>query len=150
MRERRILYVISRYTYRSTFIVREMGELAARGWVITVVSLRPPIFSPEGNPADLPYTVTYHRFWAPVVLAAAGKAFASRPRVILRYIRLMVTTFGKDLGMLARNLAAIPKACLYASLVRQAQCRHIHAHWATVSTSTAMLISEMSGVPFSF
>ena len=41
-----ILYVISRYTYRSTFIVREIAELAARGWTITVVSLRRPLFAP--------------------------------------------------------------------------------------------------------
>ena len=29
-------------------------------------------------------------------------------------------------------------------------CQHIHAHWATVSTSAAMLMSRVSGTPFSF
>ena len=62
MRDRHILYVISRYTYRSTFIVREIAELAARGWSITVVSLRRPSFAPGSDPDDLPYKVTYDAF----------------------------------------------------------------------------------------
>ena len=148
--ERHILYVISRYTYRSTFIVREIAELVARGWMITVVSLRRPIFAPGSNPADLPYTVAYDRFWAADVLVAAMMAFASERRVIFQYIHLIASTFGKDLRPLVRNLVVIPKACLYATVVRRAGCRHIHAHWATVSTSAAMLISRISGVPFSF
>ena len=150
LRERHILYVISRYTYRSPFIVREIAELAARGWVITVVSLRRPVFAPGINPADLPYTVTYDRFWAADVLTAGLMALASDRRAIFEYIRLIAATFGKDLRLLARNLVVIPKACLYARAVRRSGCRHIHAHWATVSTSAAMLISRMSGVPFSF
>ena len=71
VRDRHILYVISRYTYRSTFIVREIAELAARGWSITVVSLRRPSFAPGSDPDDLPYTVTYDPFLAPNVLVAA-------------------------------------------------------------------------------
>ena len=62
----------------------------------------------------------------------------------------MVAAFRREPGLLARNLSVIPKACFYASLVRGLGCRHIHAHWATVSTSAAMLISRLSGVPFSF
>jgi len=145
-----VLYVISRYTYRSTFIVREIEELAARGWTITVVSLRRPLFAPGCTAADLPYAVVYDRFFKPGVLAAAVATLVSAPLVIGRYIALMVTTLGSDLGLLSRNLAVVPKACLYASRVRRSGCRHVHAHWATVSTSAAMLISRLSGAPFSF
>ena len=107
-------------------------------------------FRAGSNPADLPYTVAYDSFWAADVLAAAVMAFASERRVIFQYIHLIASTFGKDLRLLARNLVVIPKACLYKTVVRRAGCQHIHAHWATVSTSAAMLISRMSGVPFSF
>ena len=77
-------------------------------------------------------------------------AFASNPRAILEYVRLIASSFGNDLRLVARNLVVIPKACFYASVVRQSGFRHIHAHWATVSTSAAMLMSRLSGVPFSF
>ena len=55
----------------------------------------------------------------------------------------MVASFGTDLALLARNLSVIPQACLYAALVRRTGCPHIHAHWATVSTSAAMLMSRL-------
>jgi glycosyltransferase involved in cell wall biosynthesis len=150
LRDRHILYVISRYTYRSTFIVREIAELAARGWSITVVSLRQPSFAPGSDPGDLAYTVVYDSFLAPNVLFAAIRAIASNTSAIFQYVRLIASTFGNDLRLVARNLVVIPKACLYASIIRQSGYRHIHAHWATVSTSAAMLISRLSGVPFSF
>jgi colanic acid/amylovoran biosynthesis glycosyltransferase len=149
-RDRRVLYVISRYTYRSTFIVREIDELAARGWTITVVSLRRPMFAPGTKREDLRYTVTYDGAWAATVMSAAIAAFRSERRAIDQYVRLMVAGFGRNPLLLARNLSVIPKACRYAALVRRGGFRHIHAHWATVSTSAAMLISRMSGVPFSF
>jgi len=148
--ERRVLYVISRYTYRSTFIVREIEELADRGWTITVVSLRQPIFAPGRTAAELPYTVAYDRWFAGPVLFAAITALLSGRRNILEYVRLMVAAFGREPRLLARNLSVIPKACFYAAMVRRDGCEHIHAHWATVSTSAAMLMSQVSGTPFSF
>jgi glycosyltransferase involved in cell wall biosynthesis len=51
---------------------------------------------------------------------------------------------------LIHNLAIIPKACCYAAALRREGALHIHAHWATVSTSAAMLTSRLSGIPFSF
>ena len=148
--ERRVLYVISRYTYRSTFIVREIDELAARGWTIVVVSLRRPIFPPGRSAADLPYAVVWDRGAAPHVLRAAIAALAADGRAVAAYVRLMAMTFWRDPQRLVRNLSVIPKACFYASMVRRLGCRHIHAHWATVSTSAAMLMSRLSGATFSF
>lgn len=148
--DRRVLYVISRYTYRSTFIVREIDELAARGWTIVVVSLRRPIFAPGRSAADLPYAVVWKRSFSPRVLLETLRALGAAPRAILEYVRLMVSTFGREPSLLARNLSVVPTACFHAALVRRLGCRHIHAHWATVSTSAAMLIARVSGVPFSF
>ena len=148
--ERRVLYVISRYTYRSTFIVREIEALADRGWTITVVSLRRPIFAPGRSAVELPYTVAYDRWFARPVLFAAIAALASERRHILAYVRLIAAAFGREPRLLARNLSVIPKACYYAAMVRRLGCRHIHAHWATVSTSAAMLMSRVSGTAFSF
>ena len=62
----------------------------------------------------------------------------------------MAAAFGREPRLLARNLSVIPKACFYAAMVRRDGCEHIHAHWATVSTSAAMLMSRVSGTPFSF
>jgi glycosyltransferase involved in cell wall biosynthesis len=149
-RERHVLYVISRYTYRTTFIVREIEELTERGWRITVVSLRRPVFAPGRTAAHLPYPVVHHGFFAVRVLIATIAALATGRRGIVEYVRLVAAAFGREPRLLARNLSVIPQACFYASMVRRLGCRHIHAHWATVATSGAMLISRLSGVPFSF
>ena len=82
VRERRLLYVISRYTYRSTFIVREIEELAARGWAITVVSLRRPEFAPGTTVADLPYAVAHDWPWSPGAIMAATAAMVTRAPAI--------------------------------------------------------------------
>jgi len=49
-----------------------------------------------------------------------------------------------------RHLSAIPKALYYGQLARADGTRHVHAHWATVSTSAAMLMSRVSGIAYSF
>jgi glycosyltransferase involved in cell wall biosynthesis len=108
------------------------------------------MFAPGTTREALPYTVAYDPAWAASVISASLAAFRSERRAIGEYMRLMASGFRTDLARLARNLSVIPQACLYAALVRRAGVRHIHAHWATVSTSAAMLISRMSGVPFSF
>jgi glycosyltransferase involved in cell wall biosynthesis len=149
--DRQLWYVISQYSYQSTFIVREIAELAARGWSITVVSLRPPVFTPGSSQADLPYQVLHEGFFSANVLCGTGCAFtSSRWRALAEYVRLVTRTFGPDIRQLIRNLAIIPQACYYAAAIRRERVGHIHAHWATVSTSAAMLISRLSGVPFSF
>src|SRR5262245_32721644 len=148
--ERRLLYVISRYTYRSTFIVREVEELAARGGTLHVGSLRRPIFAPGPAAVALPYAVAYHRWFAGPVLRATLLALAAERRHLLEYVRLMVMAFGREPRLLARNLSVVPKACFYAAIVRRLGCRHIHAHWATVSTSAAMLMARLSAATFSF
>ena len=117
--EKRLVYVISRYTYRSTFIVREIDELAARGWTITVVSLRRPIFEPGRTARDLPYTVAYDSGLSARALAAAASAAIGDARAIGGYVRLMLSTFGRNPGLLVRNLSIIPQACYYAARVRR-------------------------------
>jgi glycosyltransferase involved in cell wall biosynthesis len=84
------------------------------------------------------------------VLLATARALLTEPRAIAGYVRLKLSTFSRDPGLLVRNLSIVPQACFYAGLIRRAGFRHIHAHWATVSTSAAMLMSRLSGAPFSF
>ena len=148
--ERSLVYVISRYTHRTTFIVREIEALVARGWTITVISLRRPVFEQSGKKGELSYEVVYDSFASLRVLGAALGELVSRPRAIVDYARLVVSAFGFDIRSVARNLVIIPKACYYAARLRHGGHRHIHAHWATVSTSTAMLMARLSEMPYSF
>jgi glycosyltransferase involved in cell wall biosynthesis len=53
-------------------------------------------------------------------------------------------------NVLARNLAAFPKALWLGRLARTWQADHIHAHWAGPPSTVALLASRLSGVPWSF
>ena len=53
-------------------------------------------------------------------------------------------------GVLAKNLAVVPKGLWLAEYVRAHGVRHLHAHWASTTATLTMLASEVSGVPFSF
>ena len=150
MKRHRVAYVISRYTYRSPFIVREIEELATRGWTITVLSLRPPVFEPGSDPAALPYEVRYDSYLSARLVAEAARELAKRPRAIADYVRLIASAYRNNPSALVRNLGIVPKAAFYSALAREQHWRHIHAHWATVSTSAAMLMSRLTDLSFSF
>jgi colanic acid/amylovoran biosynthesis glycosyltransferase len=145
-----LAYVISRYTYQSPFIVREIEELAIRGWSITVLSLRPPVFEPGCNPSALPFEVRYDRYLSSQLMIGAIIGFIRQPRAVVDYVRLVLLGYRRKPAAAVRNLGIIPKAIFYSTLARQRRWRHLHAHWATVSTSAAMLISRLANLSFSF
>ena len=145
-----VAYVISRYTYQSTFIVREIEELAARGWKITVLSLRPPVFEPGSTAASLPFEVRYDRHFSWRFFVEVVREAFRAPGVVVSYMRLVARAYRRNPAALLRNLAIVPKALFYSGKARTASWKHLHAHWATVSTSAAMLMSELSGLRFSF
>jgi colanic acid/amylovoran biosynthesis glycosyltransferase len=145
-----VAYVISRYTYQSTFIVREIEELAARGWQITVLSLRPPVFEPGSTAASLPFEVRYDRHLSLRFLVEVVREAFLAPGAVVSYMRLVARAYRRNPAALLRNLAIVPKALFYSGKARTASWKHLHAHWATVSTSAAMLMSELSGLRFSF
>jgi colanic acid/amylovoran biosynthesis glycosyltransferase len=150
MNRPRILYVISRYTYQSTFIVREIEELCSRGWDIAVVSLRPPVFASRLESRALPYRVLHDNYVSVGVIAQTLRVVLTAAPIIFRFVWLVVTAYWRHPSLMSRNLAAVPKAAFYSRMLGHGMYSHVHAHWATVSTSTAMLMSKLSGVPFSF
>ena len=52
--------------------------------------------------------------------------------------------------ILARNFAAFPKALWLAGELRRMRAEHVHACWAAVAATMAMIASEFSNVPWSF
>jgi glycosyltransferase involved in cell wall biosynthesis len=53
-------------------------------------------------------------------------------------------------GVLMKNLVVFPKAIYVAQLVRGFGAHHIHAHWASVPATMALVVSRLIGVPWSF
>ncbi len=49
-----------------------------------------------------------------------------------------------------KNLSVLPKAVFVASILKEKQVRHIHAHWGSTTATMAWIISEFTNIPWSF
>jgi colanic acid/amylovoran biosynthesis glycosyltransferase len=56
---------------------------------------------------------------------------------------------GRSQYVVAKNLAVYPKGLWLASLARDLDADHIHAHWAGTSATVAMIAAEVAGIPWS-
>ncbi len=148
-----VAYLINQYPAPShTFIRREIRELERLGVEVRPFSLRR---WPEAlvDPADREEAGR-----TPVVLEAGAGSLAraflgtllSRPVRLLGALLLAARCgWRSDRGLLA-HAAYLVEACLLLEWVRRAGASHVHAHFATNSTTVAMLLHALGGPPFSF
>ena len=83
----------------------------------------------------------------PTVLGAAFKEMIRSPRRTLGTIAAIVTQSRPSL--LPRNLAVVAKGLWLGRVARTWGFDHIHAHWAAVPATMALIASRVSGVSFS-
>jgi len=139
----RVGYVLKRYPRLSeTFIVQEILAREEAGEEVAIAALRhadDPRFHPAVGAARAPVT------WIPEVHSTASlwQAVADAPRVL------------PGLQSVLPELLALPpeeaaQVLHVAGWVRTAGITHLHAHFATLATTVARLVSRITGVPYSF
>jgi len=148
-----IAYILSQFPEtHETFILRELIELERRGAGVTIFSLKRPadeIVHSEAKP------LVGRTIYSPSVLSPAVLS-ANLYFLLLRapsYIYLLVFIAVKNLGSaeaFIKNLYAFTVGAYIAREVGRRGIDRIHAHWATVPTTTAMAAARLAGVPFSF
>lgn len=147
----RVIYFTSLFPcWSETFIVREIDELLRLGVDVRIVSLKHPVEKMVQSDAQamldrVVYPATGWRgFW---------RAAAECLRHPLREIGALAT--------LARGLAGHPEALGKSVVVwwrtlgllpelRRLGADHLHAHWATYPSTSAMWAARRLGVPYSF
>ena len=135
-----------------TFIVRELGELRRRGFVLTVLSLRPPP-PPVGDPDArelLPFTV--YRPHLGGILRDAWRTIRRHPRGALRALRVGIgdVVAARSTPLLAlKQLLLLPLALAYGMRLPRGPYR-LHAHWANVPTAVARVLAALRGGIYSF
>jgi colanic acid/amylovoran biosynthesis glycosyltransferase len=144
----RVVYVTARLPFGDgePFIVPEVVALSEQGCELTIVPVRAggPVADPDAR-GLLPRTVAVGLVSPGVLWAALREAFRSPRRVggALALLR------GRDLRILAKNLAVFPKALWLARRIRETEANHVHAHWASTSSSLAMAAGHVADVPWS-
>jgi glycosyltransferase involved in cell wall biosynthesis len=133
-----------------SFVLTEIAELRSRVEAILVIPVRPDSALFHG---ELARRVGQYAIRLPVVspmiLICAVAAFVRSPGRVARAL-VEVIKGSSRLSVLMKNLVVFPKAVYVARLVRRFGAHHIHAHWASVPATMALVVSRLTGVPWSF
>lgn len=147
MKRPRLVYVASSFPYgqNDTFFGPEVRELVRQGVEVLAVPVRPrgPLTTPDAQPL----TVRKSLLDGEVARAAIAELLRSPAAALSAFLLLFRSPAPR---VLLRNLAAFPKALWLARLARTWQADHIHAHWAGPPSTTALIASRLSGIPWSF
>lgn len=147
----RVLYVVSSFPcWSETFIVREIHTLLKRGADVRIVALRhKPESFVQSDARELLDRVWYAPSWyrcAAAVLARLAMqpaTTAQQPLDIIRRLWRKPYVMAKSLVAWFRTLGVLAK-------VERWQPDHIHAHWATYPSTSALIMSQHIDRPFSF
>jgi colanic acid/amylovoran biosynthesis glycosyltransferase len=148
----RVLYVLSRFPcYDEAFLLREIHAVAQRleTWVFSLRPSRDPVVHEEAR-ALAARTLTVAFLLSPRIVRAHLVLARRRPRLYLAaFLRLLAGNW-RSPEFLLKNLALFPKAGWLAVWAMDNGVTHLHAGWATYPASVALLVSDITGLPFSF
>jgi len=139
----------------ATFVYNEILALEKRGFEVVPISVHVPKTRAQEDDVALLAKKTRYLYREPglTFLSANLKTFFTRP---VRYLRTLLTVVSDALkmgvtGHIGRGLLyRFFVASRVADILKKNGCRHLHTHFAHVSTDIAMYASMLSGVPFSF
>ena len=147
----KIAYVVVMFPcYSETFVLREMRALAARGAELTILSLRAfseRIMDEDARPL-LPRTVYSPYLFSRALVRANLSFFISSPRRYLGTMAFLAASLWRSPVAFLKTAALFPKSVLFARVLRARGVRHVHAHFANYPATAALVISRLSGIPF--
>lgn len=133
-----------------SFVLTEIAELQRLVEAILVIPARPDAALFHGGLAQ---RVGRYAIRVPVVspaiLICTIAALFRSPGLVMR-VFVDVIKNSSRLSVLIKNLVVFPKAVYVARLVRRFGADHIHAQWAAVPATMALVVSRLTGVPWSF
>ncbi len=140
----RIAYVVKRYPrYSETFIVNEILAHEAEGFEVEIFSLRPP--------NDQRFQESISRVKAPLTYLPGGSSKASDFWSALETASKIVPDLWSKLEFAnGEDARDVSQAALLASEVLRRRIDHLHAHFATVSTSVTRLAARFAGISYTF
>ena len=140
----RVAYVVKRYPrYSETFIVNEILAHEAAGLEVEIFSLYPP--------NDTHFQDVIAKVRAPVTyLSASGLKAADLWSAVETAGTLYPDVWSALRNAQGEDVREVYQALLLAAELHRRGITHLHAHFATSSTSVARLASLFSGIPYTF
>lgn len=146
----KIIYVTASLPYGATeiFAIPELRELTRRGHEVRIMPMSHYTDHVHSEAAAFLPMTRYEPLVSAKVLSAGFAELFSHPLRVQRVLGKLTKNqtahvVGKNWGVLMRSLWLAHYAKLWGA-------DHIHAYWASVAGSSAMIAGEVSGVPWSF
>lgn len=149
----RVGYFVNGYPAAShTFIRREICALERLGVEVVRYALRP------GSASFVDAEDTLEKERTNFVVASGVGVFVScalyflftRPRAFFAALHTSFRIGWRSDRGVALHIAYLAEAAVLARWARRDRVQHLHAHFGTNSTTIAMLVKQLSGLPFSF
>lgn len=145
----RIVYVTSTLPYgsREAFLIPEIAELSRRH-DLTIVPMRPQgeVVHDDVRPF-LGATLALPLLCGEIIGGAFAEGLSS-PRRTLRACRWLFRS--RNLSIFVKNVGVFAKGLWLSRQARRLEADHLHAHWASTSSTMALIAGEISGIPWSF
>ena len=136
--------------WSETFIVREINALIALGVDIRIVSLKGPRESMVQSDAQaLLDRVVYPLPWYITLPRALVQVLKNPWRELTDLFALARQLAGRP-GDLAKSLVVWWRTLGLLPVIRGIAPNHLHAHWATFPSTSAMWVARRLNLPFSF
>jgi len=151
----RIAYLTGQYPQVSlTFVLREIAALRAMGMDVLSCSIRktPPHLHP-GEAEKAEAARTFYVLEAarnPLTLLRAQAYMLQRPGAYLRTLRLAWRCRTPGWKAALYQIFFFLEALILARHLEAQRVTHLHNHFASGSATVAMLVHELTGIPFSF
>ena len=143
----RIVYVTSTLPYGSpeAFLIPEVAELMRSGHDVTVVPMSPRGVVVHEDVQPFLATTVGVPLLSPEILREAFAGAVSSPRRTFRALRYVCRS--RSPRIFAKNLGVFAKGVWLGRRVCRLRADHLHAHWASTSSTMALVAAEISGVP---
>ena len=126
----------------------EILEVKHRGVDLLIIPRNPPkeVFHQEAQ------QLLASAVWLPLInLRMVGVFFkALLVKTSLWKILGHIARYARNPWVLIKNLAILPKGVFIAKMLRKEDTCHIHAHWGSTTSTMAYIISQLTGIAWSF
>lgn len=146
-----VLYIVSLFPcWSETFIVREMHSLKKKGVDLSIFSLKKAgeeIVQSDTEDLSLntiyPQSIIILSFYALI-------QFIKKPLTNTRMLICIVLALYNKPQSMFKSIATWWITLSVIRKIKQLKIDHIHAHWATYPSTSALIIHKNTNIPFSF